>query len=95
MPSFVFQGELIIEDKNGAILEAKIEKDNLKVQCDESKIAKEAPETPLYKKKSAKNEWQEQKFGLTLNKGIFDMEIKHISETFMVPEQKTHCVWQS
>ncbi len=76
------------------ILEAKVKKDNLKLQCVKSKIVNEALETLLYKKKSAKNEWQQQKFDLSLNKKILDAEIKHISETFKLAEQKTRRVRQ-
>ena len=38
MPSFIFLRKLVIKDKIKALLEVKVEKSNLKLECDRSKM---------------------------------------------------------
>lgn len=90
MPSSVFLGELFIEDKKKALLEAKAGRSNLRLWCNGSKLEnRDTGAAVVWEKDGKKKEWQEQKVDLSLNKEIFDAEMWGISEVFKVVEQKT------
>ena len=93
----MFSGELVIEDKNKAILEAKAGRGNLTLWFDGSNLDNGGTGAAVvWEKDGAKKEWQEQEAGLGLNKEIFDSEIWGISEAFKVSEHlKDGCLWSA
>ena len=94
MPGSSFPGKLIIKIRNRAILEAEAGMAHLKLWCDESKLDQGTGAAVVWEKEGASEEWQEKKFGLGLNKEIFDAEMWGISEAFKVAEQKPRKVRQ-
>lgn len=95
MPSSVFPGELLIKDKNKALLEAKTGRDNLKLWYDGSQLDNRGTGVAVvWEKDGPRKNWQDQKVILGLNKEIFDAEMWGISKAFKDVEQKTRQVRQ-
>ncbi len=88
----VFPGELIIEDRKRAILEAKSRKAHLKLWCDGSKLDKGGIGAAVVWKNYGCQKWQEQKLCLGLNKEIFDAEMWGVSEAFKIAKKTTRQV---
>ena len=91
-PSSIFPGELIIEDRNKAILDAESGKAHLKLWCDGSKLDKGGTGAAVVWKDHISQKWQEQKLCLGLNKEIFDAEIWGVSEALKIVEKTTRQV---
>ena len=94
-PNSIFPGELIIEDRKKAILEAKSTNADLKLWCDGSKLDKGGTGAAVVWKSHVSQKWQEQKLSLGLNKEIFDAEMWGISEAFKVAEKIIRQVQES
>lgn len=89
IPTHVFPGQLIIQDKKKLILKAKAKKCDLKPWCNGSKLKNKGIRAAvIWKTDGVKKEWYEQKVGLGFNKEIFDAEIWGILKALKVVEQK-------
>ena len=92
VPNSVFPGELIIEDRKKAIVEAKSGKAHFKLWCDGSKLEKGGTGAAVVWKSHISQKWQEQKLSLGLNKEIFDAKMWGVSEAFKIVEKTTRLV---
>lgn len=90
--NFVFPGELIIEDRNRDIREAKYGEAHLKLWYDGSKLDKDGAGASVVWKNYISQRWQERKLSLSVNKEIFDAEIWCISEVFKIAEKTSRQV---